>query len=96
VLPVFYSDFPARFSRIRMRKSMAAQYFSTLCRLLHPQFDDVGDSGDELTVGGLALVRMNRVAEVAVQHFQISSAPGNFHQMAQGPPEIAFIGTFVA
>ena len=70
--------------------------FSALRRLLHTQFDDIGDSGDKFPIGGFTLFGMDGVAEVAVQHFQISSAPGNFHQMAQGPPEIAFIWILVA
>ena len=67
------------------RKSFAAQYVSTLCRLLHPQLHDVGKSRHELPVGRLTLFGTDSVAEVAHQHVHVPTAPGHFHQMADGP-----------
>ena len=67
------------------RKSIAAQYFSILRSLLHAQFDDVGDSRDKLSIGGFSFLGMNGVAEVAIQHFNVSPSPGHLHQMPDGP-----------
>ena len=44
----------------------------------------VGDQGDELRIGGLALGVAHSVAEEALQGVQISSVPGNLDGVADG------------
>ena len=50
----------------------------------HLQLQFVGDKGDELRIGGLALGVGNRVAEEALEGIQISSVPCYFNSMANG------------
>ena len=61
--------------------------FSILGRLggLHLQLELVGDQGDELTVGGLALGVADGVAEKSLECIQVASVPGHLNGMADGP-----------
>ena len=47
--------------------------------------DAVGDHGNELTVGGLALGGVDGVAEIALQRLQIAPIPRHLDGVADGP-----------
>ena len=45
----------------------------------------VSDQGDELTIRGFSLGIADGIAEKSLQRIQITSVPGNFDGMADGP-----------
>ena len=65
-------------------------------RQFHPLLHHIGDSRDELSVGGFSLVHGNGVAKVFLQNVQVSPAPGYFDEVTDGPLKIPFIGIFMA
>ena len=53
--------------------------------LPHSLADYVGNPGDELTVGGLAPVGADGVAEVAAENVHVRPDPGDLDQVADAP-----------
>lgn len=56
-----------------------------LCGHIQLQPNLVGNQGNELTVGGLALADAHRVPKVLLQDIQVTSVPGHFDSVADSP-----------
>ena len=80
----------------KSKKIIAAQHTFTLCSSLYVGLHHVGHSGDELAVGRFAPGGGDGVAEVFLQHIQVSPGPGHLDEVTDGTPKIPFIGIFMA
>lgn len=78
------------------RKTIALQRKSRLCRFPQTLSDNVGHSGDECSIGGLAFFGTDSISEVPVQHLPVASGPGHFNKVPDGPLKIPFIWILVA
>ena len=67
-----------------------------LCHFPQAGFDNVCQTGDKLAIGRLAPAGGDGIAEIFVQHIDITPDPGHLDEMPDGTPKIPFIGILVA